>query len=47
MHLETPAIICAVLPHGEHGAVVRFLTPADALIAGYVRRPPTTGSAGT
>lgn len=37
MHLETPAIICAVLPHGEHGAIVRFLTPSDGLIAGYVR----------
>jgi DNA repair protein RecO (recombination protein O) len=37
MHLETAAIVCAVLPHAEHGAVVRFLTPDDGLIAGYVR----------
>ena len=37
MHLDTPAIVCAVLPHGEHGAVVRFLTPNDGLVAGYVR----------
>ena len=37
VHLDTPAIVCAVLPHGEHGAVVRFLTPDDGLIAGYVR----------
>ena len=37
MHLDTPAIVCAVLPHGEHGAVVRFLTPDDGLVAGYVR----------
>ena len=37
MHLETPAIVCAVLPHGEHGAVVRFLTPDHGLVAGYVR----------
>ena len=37
MHLDTPAIVCTVLPHGEHGAVVRFLTPDDGLIAGYVR----------
>ncbi len=37
MHLETEAIVCAVLPHGEHGAVVRFLTPANGLVAGYVR----------
>jgi DNA repair protein RecO (recombination protein O) len=35
--VETPAIVCALLPHGEHGAVVRFLTPADGLVAGYVR----------
>lgn len=37
MHLDTPAIVCALLPHGEHGAVVRFLTPANGLVAGYVR----------
>jgi DNA repair protein RecO (recombination protein O) len=37
VHLETQAIIVAVRPHGEHGAVVRALTPADGLRAGYVR----------
>ena len=37
MHLDTPAIVCAMLPHGEHGAVVRFLTPANGIVAGYVR----------
>jgi DNA repair protein RecO (recombination protein O) len=37
MRLETQAIICAVRPHGEHGAVVRALTPADGIQAGYVR----------
>jgi DNA repair protein RecO (recombination protein O) len=37
MHLDSPAIVCAVLPHGEHGAVVRFLTPTAGLVAGYVR----------
>ena len=37
MHLDTEAIVCAVLPHGEHGAVVRFLTPANGMVAGYVR----------
>ncbi len=37
MHLLTPAIICAVRPHGEHGAIVRALTPADGLRAGFVR----------
>lgn len=37
MHLETRAIICAVRAHGEHGAIVRAMTPADGLRAGYVR----------
>jgi DNA repair protein RecO (recombination protein O) len=37
MHLETQAIICAVRAHGEHGAIVRALTRADGLQAGYVR----------
>jgi DNA repair protein RecO (recombination protein O) len=37
MHLEGEAIVCAVRAHGEHGAIVRALTPAAGLIAGYVR----------
>jgi DNA repair protein RecO (recombination protein O) len=37
MHLLTPAIICAVRPHGEHGAIVRALTPSDGIQAGFVR----------
>lgn len=37
MHLAAPAIILALRPHGEHGAVVRALTPDDGLRAGYVR----------
>ena len=37
MHLTTEAIICAVRAHGEHGAIVRALTPGDGLQAGYVR----------
>ncbi|MFO1261425.1 MAG: DNA repair protein RecO [Sphingomonadaceae bacterium] len=36
-NLITPAIICAVRAHGEHGAVVRALTPDNGLMAGYVR----------
>jgi DNA repair protein RecO (recombination protein O) len=32
-----PAIIVAVRAHGEHGAIVRALTPQDGLQAGYVR----------
>jgi DNA repair protein RecO (recombination protein O) len=37
MHLETLAIICAVRAHGEHGAVVRALTPGEGMQPGYVR----------
>lgn len=37
VHLDTDALILAALPHGEHGAVARLLTPADGLVAGYVR----------
>lgn len=37
MHLITDAIVCAVLAHGEHGAVVRVLTAEQGLEAGYVR----------
>ena len=37
MRLETQAIICSVRPHGEHGAVVRALTPSDGIQPGYVR----------
>jgi DNA repair protein RecO (recombination protein O) len=37
MHLETRAIVCAVRGHGEHGAIVRALTPAEGVQAGYVR----------
>jgi DNA repair protein RecO (recombination protein O) len=37
MRIETQAIICAVRAHGEHGAIVRALTPDDGIQAGYVR----------
>src|SRR5687768_9214656 len=37
MHLLTQAIVCSVRPHGEHGAIVRALTPQDGIQAGYVR----------
>lgn len=37
MQLRTPAIICAMRAHGEHGAIVRALTPDNGLLAGYVR----------
>lgn len=37
MRLETEAVVVAVRPHGEHGAIVRALTPAAGVQAGYVR----------
>ena len=37
MHLASPAIVLASRAHGEHGAVVRALTPADGVRPGYVR----------
>ena len=37
MLIQSPAIIVAVRQHGEHGAIVRALTPRDGLQAGYVR----------
>lgn len=37
MRIETEAIVVAVRPHGEHGAIVAALTPVDGLQAGYVR----------
>ncbi len=35
--LITPALVCGVRAHGEHGAIVRLLTPDHGLVAGYVR----------
>ena len=37
MRIETQAIILAVRAHGEHGAIVRALTPNDGVQPGYVR----------
>lgn len=37
MRIETQAIILSVRVHGEHGTVVRALTPDHGLQAGYVR----------
>jgi DNA repair protein RecO (recombination protein O) len=37
MRSETPAIICALRGHGEHGAIVRLMTPERGLVAAYVR----------
>jgi DNA repair protein RecO (recombination protein O) len=37
MRFSTPAIVVALRPHGEHGAVVRLMTPDHGLQAAYVR----------
>ena len=37
MRVETKAIVCALRNHGEHGAVVRLMTPEQGLVAAYVR----------
>jgi len=37
MRFATPAIVCALRNHGEHGAVVRLMTPDHGLQAAYVR----------
>jgi DNA repair protein RecO (recombination protein O) len=37
MRVDTPAIVCALRSHGEHGAVVRLMTPDHGLQAAYVR----------
>jgi DNA repair protein RecO (recombination protein O) len=37
MRLTTPAIVLALRSHGEHGAIVRLMTPDHGLLAAYVR----------
>jgi DNA repair protein RecO (recombination protein O) len=37
MRADTKALVLATRPHGEHGAIVRLLTPAHGLQACYVR----------
>ena len=37
MRIVTPAIVVALRAHGEHGAVVRLMTPDHGLQAAYVR----------
>jgi len=37
MRADTAAIVCALRTHGEHGAVVRIMTPEQGLVAVYVR----------
>ncbi len=35
--ISGPAIVCATLPHGEHGVIVRALSEDHGLLSGYVR----------
>ncbi|HEY7959353.1 MAG TPA: DNA repair protein RecO [Sphingomicrobium sp.] len=37
MRTETQAIVCTLRGHGEHGAIVRLMTPEQGLVAAYVR----------
>ena len=37
MRTVTQAIVCALRNHGEHGAIVRLMTPDQGLVAAYVR----------
>ena len=37
MRNKTEAIVCALRNHGEHGAIVRLMTPEDGLVAAYMR----------
>ena len=37
MRRETQAIVCALRSHGEHGAIIRLMTPDQGLLAAYVR----------
>ena len=37
MRSDTAAIVCALRTHGEHGGVVRVMTPEQGLVAAYVR----------
>ena len=37
MRSDTSAIVCALRNHGEHGAIVRVMTPGQGLVAAYVR----------
>ena len=37
MRFDTKAIVCALRSHGEHGAIVRLMTPEHGLQAAYVR----------
>src|SRR4051812_41879465 len=37
MRTESKAMVCGLRSHGEHGAVVRLMTPEQGLVAAYIR----------
>jgi len=37
MRTTSQAIVCGLRNHGEHGAIVRLMTPEQGLVAAYVR----------
>lgn len=37
MQVDAVAIVCGVKHHGEHGAIIRCLTEAHGLLAGYIQ----------
>ena len=37
IQIDTEAIVCALRSHGEHGGVVRLLTPEQGLVVAYIR----------
>ena len=37
MHISASAIVVALRPHGEHGAVVRLMTREQGMVAAYIR----------
>jgi DNA repair protein RecO (recombination protein O) len=37
VRITTPANVCALRSHGEHGAIIRLMTPEHGLQAAYVR----------
>jgi len=37
IRIDSEAIVCALRTHGEHGGIVRLLTPEQGLVAAYVR----------
>lgn len=36
MLIRVPALLCALRPHGEHGAIIRAMTEDHGLVAAYV-----------